>query len=66
MRARALVPVSTKPPSPSGLAVVLAAPASEPLPGSESPKTPSFSPLAYGVSQRSFCSGVAHFSTGAQ
>mmetsp|Transcript_16049 Transcript_16049/g.53941 ORF Transcript_16049/g.53941 Transcript_16049/m.53941 type:complete len:234 (+) Transcript_16049:458-1159(+) len=41
----ALVPLSTKS-EPSAVAVVDAAPASEPLPGSESPKQPTFSPAA--------------------
>ena len=40
--------------------------ASEPLPGSERPKQPSFSPLANGVSQRCFCSSVPNLSTGSQ
>mmetsp|Transcript_40407 Transcript_40407/g.79070 ORF Transcript_40407/g.79070 Transcript_40407/m.79070 type:complete len:217 (+) Transcript_40407:205-855(+) len=43
---QALVPLRIYPPSPSGFAVVLAAPASLPFPGSLSPKHPIFSPDA--------------------
>ena len=62
---QALVPVSTHS-SPTSLAVVLAAAASEPLPGSERPKQPSFWPLANGASHRAFCSSVPNLSTGSQ
>mmetsp|Transcript_25736 Transcript_25736/g.75425 ORF Transcript_25736/g.75425 Transcript_25736/m.75425 type:complete len:208 (-) Transcript_25736:326-949(-) len=62
----ALVPLRKKWSGPSSTAVVEAAPASEPFPGSERPKQPSFSPLAKGVSHSSFCSSVAYLRTGAQ
>ena len=44
--------------TPSLVAVADCAPASEPLPGSESAKHPSFSPDANGVSHSSFCLSV--------
>ena len=52
--------------SPLSTAVVLAAPASLPLPGSDSPKHPNFSPDAYGVRNSAACSGVQLSSTGPQ
>mmetsp|Transcript_16380 Transcript_16380/g.42439 ORF Transcript_16380/g.42439 Transcript_16380/m.42439 type:complete len:221 (-) Transcript_16380:310-972(-) len=58
-------PFSTQSP-PSSLAVVVAAPASEPFPGSDSPKQPTLAPCAYSARNSSFCSGVPYFSTGAQ
>ena len=61
----AFVPLSTHS-SPTSFAVVDAAAASEPLPGSESPKQPSFSPRANGVSHSRFCSSVPKLSTGSQ
>ena len=60
-----MAPLSTQW-SPASLAVVLAAPASEPLPGSDSMKHPTASPDAQGVRYLAFCSGVPYFSTGPQ
>ena len=61
----ALVPLITHS-LPSSTAVVLAAAASEPLPGSDSPKHPSFCPEANGVSHVCFCSSVPNLFTGSQ
>mmetsp|Transcript_15033 Transcript_15033/g.33619 ORF Transcript_15033/g.33619 Transcript_15033/m.33619 type:complete len:253 (+) Transcript_15033:752-1510(+) len=61
----ALVPFSTHS-SPSSRAVVLAAAASEPLPGSERPKQPSFCPEANGTSHCCFCCSVPYRSKGSQ
>ena len=62
---QALVPLSTHS-SPSSVAVVFAAAASEPFPGSDSPKHPSFSPDANGVSHCAFCSSEPNLLTGSQ
>mmetsp|Transcript_76534 Transcript_76534/g.150003 ORF Transcript_76534/g.150003 Transcript_76534/m.150003 type:complete len:216 (+) Transcript_76534:639-1286(+) len=63
----ALVPLSVHSfDTSSCVAVVTAAPASEPLPGSLNPKHPSFEPLAKGVKNSSFCAGDAARSTGPQ
>jgi len=61
----AFVPSNTHS-SPSSVAVVEAAAASEPLPGSESPKQPSFCPDAYGLSHFSCWSAVPYRITGSQ
>ena len=54
------VPFSTQS-SPSRFARVCKLAASEPLPGSVSPKHPSDSPLAIRGNQERFCSSVPHF-----
>ena len=46
--------------SPSRRAVEARLPASVPTPGSVSPNVASFSPFAWGTSQRCFCSSVPH------
>ena len=49
--------------SPSRRAVVARLAASVPTPGSVSPNVASFSPLAWGTSQRCRCSSVPHWSS---
>mmetsp|Transcript_1151 Transcript_1151/g.3226 ORF Transcript_1151/g.3226 Transcript_1151/m.3226 type:complete len:239 (+) Transcript_1151:88-804(+) len=62
---QALVPFKTKW-SPLSTAVVDAAPASEPFPGSERPKHPSFPPAANGAKNSAHCAASPRAATGAQ
>ena len=57
-----LCPLSTYE-SPSRRAVDSSEPASVPTPGSVRPNVASFSPRAWGTSQRCFCSSVPHWSS---
>ena len=61
-----LVPLRIQPPLPSGTAVVDAAPASLPLPGSVRAKQPSLLPLAKGLSHCCRCCSLPYDMTGAQ
>ena len=60
-----LTPLITKP-SPSAIALVCCAAASEPALGSLSMKQPSLSPRAKGRSHWSFCSSLANLRSGSQ